>query len=156
MAYQKTWAASHRTKAATGYRSKPEVILAQLLTEQGVEFLYEQIRIPYLSPATYIPDFPLPQQAILIEVKGAFDAADRTKLLRVKRDHPDLDIRLLFTNPNTRLSSKSKTTYGAWCDKHGFPFAKGPAAPSEWLVHVPSPVQREAFQRLLNGSQKED
>jgi G:T-mismatch repair DNA endonuclease (very short patch repair protein) len=155
--YQQTWAASRKTKAATGYRSRPEAELANALTAQGVRFLYEQIRLPYSTPSVYIPDFPLPAQGIVIEVKGAFPSDDRAKMLRVKQTHPDLDIRFLFTNPNTRLSRTSRTTYGQWCDKHGFPFAKGPLPPDGWLTHTPTQQQREVFQRILAyGPKKKD
>ena len=150
MAFQRTWAASHKTKAATGYRSGLEVKLAEYLDKNAVEYLYEKGRVPYHSPAVYITDFILTKQAIVIEAKGAFSSEDRTKMLRVKEQHPDLDIRFLFSNPNTRLSKLSKTTYAVWCEKRGFPFAKGPAVPPEWLAHTPSAAQVEALQRILH------
>lgn len=157
MAFHKLWAASRKTKAATGYRSKPEAALATGLAEQNTPFIYEGARIPYTTPAVYLPDFGLLGQAIVIEVKGPFTSADRTKMLRVKEAHPALDIRFLFVNPGTRLSRKSKTTYGDWCRKHGFPCALGPLPPKEWLAHKPNPQQKEAFQRIfLNGTQKKD
>ena len=48
---------------------------------------------------------------IIIETKGRFVTADRQKMLLVKEQYPDLDIRFVFSNPNSRISKKSKTTY---------------------------------------------
>lgn len=155
MAFQKTWAAARETKAATGFRSGLEVALAKALDAAQVSYQYEAARIPYTTPAYYLPDFILTKQAIVIETKGAFDSADRAKMLRVKAEHPDLDIRFLFSNPNTRIGKQSRTTYGAWCAKHGFPFSKGGGnPPQEWLDHKPGKKQQEALTRILNGTQK--
>ena len=152
MSFQKTWAASRETKAATGFRSRLEEGTAKHLRENNVDFLYEAVRIPYLTPSFYLPDFALPKQCIIIEDKGAFDSADRTKMVRIKAEHPDLDIRFLFSNPNQKITKGSKTTYGAWCHKHGFPFAKGPGIPADWLTHSPSRKQEEAFKRIFSNA----
>lgn len=147
--FRRTWAASHKTKAETGYRSGLEVELAKHLDAAGVDYLYEHSRIPYSKPAIYLADFTLKKQAIVIEAKGAFDSSDRAKMLRVKFEHPNLDIRFLFSNPNTRIGKLSKTTYAMWCDKHKFPYAKGPQLPEAWLNHTPTAAQQEALQRIL-------
>jgi hypothetical protein len=75
-------------------------------------------------------DFELPN-GIIIEVKGWFKPADRTKHLSIKKQHPDLDIRFLFDNANKRLSKTSRTTYAQWCQKHGFKYAEK-TIPKEW------------------------
>ena len=152
MAFRHTWAASHETKAATGFRSGLEIAVAKELDTNQVPYDYESARIPYNKPAHYITDFTLPVQAIVIESKGHFPSEDRAKMIRVKTEHPDLDIRFLFSNPTTRLGKLSKTTYAMWCSRHGFPCAKGPKVPAEWLLHQPSPQQREAFERIFNGT----
>ena len=149
MAWQPTWATSRKTKAETGFRSGLEVALAKHLDEAQIAYRYEEERVPYTKRMYYLADFTLKDQAIIVETKGAFSSEDRTKMLRVKAEHPDLDIRFLFSNPNTRLGRLSKTTYGMWCSKHGFPFAKGPVPPPEWLVHVPSEAQVAALERVL-------
>ena len=153
MVFAKTWAASVKERAASGYRSGLEKALAQALDAAKVPYEYEAARIPYITPAFYLPDFILTKQAIVIETKGAFDSADRSKMIRVKAAHPDLDIRFMFSNPNTRIGKLSKTTYAMWCEKQGFPFAKGGSLPpKEWLEHKPTKKQKEALQRILNGS----
>ena len=152
MAFTAVHAASVKERAASGFRSKLEKELAQALTIAQIPYRYEAARIPYVIPANYLPDFILIDQAIIIETKGVFDAPDRSKMIRVKAAHPDLDIRFLFSNPKTRIFKTSTTTYGMWCEKHGFPYAKGGTPPPEWLTHKPTQKQKEALLRILNGT----
>lgn len=114
-----------------GFRSGLEAKVAEDLKTRGVRFTFEEDKIPYTVEHTYTPDFKLPN-GIYIETKGYFAPADRSKHLSVKKQYPDLDIRFVFQNPNTRLSSRSKTTYAQWCEKHGFLYAKG-SIPEEWV-----------------------
>lgn len=79
----------------------------------------------------YHPDFRL-ANGIYIESKGWFKTADRTKHLCIKHQHPELDIRFVFSNPNTKIGKKSKTSYADWCQKNGFKYAHG-TVPKEWL-----------------------
>lgn len=69
---------------------------------------------------------------IVVETKGRFITADRQKHLLVKAQHPDLDIRFVFSNSRTRISKTSKTTYADWCRKYGFMFADK-SIPPEWM-----------------------
>lgn len=83
----------------------------------------------------YIPDFLMlarSGKAILIECKGHFPSNQRAKMLAVKRAHPHQDIRFLFTNASERISKRSKTTYGQWCDRYGFKWSEGTVIPIEW------------------------
>jgi hypothetical protein len=50
----------------------------------------------------------------------------------VKQQHPELDIRFVFSNPKAKLYKGSKTTYGKWCEKNGFLYAKE-TIPIEWI-----------------------
>jgi Phage endonuclease I len=77
---------------------------------------------------TYTPDFAI--GTILIETKGRFTSADRSKMLAVKAAHLELDIRLLFMRDQP-IRKGSKTRYSDWCVKHGFQYAIG-AVPPEW------------------------
>jgi len=117
-----------------GFRSGLEEKVAQELESLGIPFEYEKHKLSYIIPATkhtYTPDFKLPN-GIFIETKGRFLPDDRRKHTQVRQANPALDIRFVFTNPNTRLTKTSKTTYGAWCEKNGFLYAKG-SIPREWL-----------------------
>lgn len=121
-------------KTQAGFRSGLEERVAQELLEQGVPFEYETEIIEYTKPekkAKYRPDFHLPN-GIIVETKGRFLTADRQKHLLIKAQRPDLDIRFVFSNSKTKISKKSKTTYGMWCEKNGFKYADG-SIPIEWL-----------------------
>lgn len=133
-----------KIKFTNGYRSGLEAEVAKQLETQGVQFEYETKRIPYLSQSKYIPDFILPN-GIIIEAKGRLTQEDRSKMRKVKEQHPDLDIRFVFTRSNARLSKTSKTTYAEWCAKYGFPFADK-VVPLEWITHESKTADSESHQ----------
>jgi hypothetical protein len=118
---------------AAGYRSGFEYTVARSLTERGVEFEYEPkgaiIEYKVDEVRRYLPDFVV--GGTRIECKGRLTAADRKKLLLVKKQNPKLDLRLLFQFDN-KLSTRSKTRYSAWAEKNGFKWAVG-SVPREWL-----------------------
>lgn len=117
-----------------GYRSGLEESLAAQLKAAGVPFEYEETKLAFEEPPkkrTYTPDFKLPN-GIIIETKGRFLTEDRQKHLLVKAQHPDLDLRFVFSNSKTKINKRSTTTYADWCVKHGFLYADK-AAPAAWL-----------------------
>jgi len=119
---------------AAGYRSGLEEAVAGELAALGIHATYEEDIIRYAvpaRPAKYTPDFKLPN-GIIVETKGRFDTADRQKHILIKQQHPDLDIRFVFSNPRSRISKKSQTTYAMWCEKNGFLYADK-LIPKEWL-----------------------
>jgi hypothetical protein len=120
------------------YRSGLEETIARQLEALGVDAQYEAVKIAYITPATahkYTPDFVLPN-GIVIESKGRFETADRAKHILVKAQHPDLDIRFVFTRSKATISKTSKTTYADWCRKYGFQFADK-LIPLEWIHEPP-------------------
>lgn len=117
-----------------GFRSGLEEEIAADLTSKGVGFSFEELKIPYETPATphkYTPDFVL-DNGIIIESKGRFMPDDRKKHLLVKKQHPEHDIRFVFSNSKSKISKTSKTTYASWCEKHGFLYADK-LIPTAWL-----------------------
>ena len=117
-----------------GFRSGLEESIAESLTSKGVGFSFEELVIPYVKPekpAKYTPDFKL-ENGIIIESKGRFLTEDRQKHLLVKAQHPEYDIRFVFSNSRTKISKRSATTYGMWCEKHGFRYADKDI-PDAWL-----------------------
>lgn len=119
---------------AEGYRSGLEETLGLQLERAGVPFAFEKRKIAYTKPETnhkYTPDFELPN-GIIIESKGRFVVADRQKHLLVKKQHPELDIRFVFSSSKQKISKGSKTTYADWCEKHGFKYADK-LIPQAWL-----------------------
>jgi len=127
-----------KTSISKGYRSGLEERIAQELFEQGVQFTYEDIVLKYVKPeqtCRYTPDFFITTKTgkkIIVESKGRFLSPDRKKMIAVKKQFPGLDIRMVFSRSKDRIGKKSKTTYAAWCDKHGFIYADT-SVPQEWL-----------------------
>tara|TARA_R110000868_G_scaffold411506_1_gene704800 strand:+ start:1012 stop:1434 length:423 start_codon:yes stop_codon:yes gene_type:complete len=122
-----------------GYRSGLEETVADNLKSKDVSYEYENKAntIKYTIPAkdhTYLPDFKL-INGIIIETKGRFMLADRKKHELINQQHPELDIRFVFSNSNTRISKKSKTTYGMWCEKLGIPYADK-TVPQSWIDEI--------------------
>lgn len=101
---------------------------------KGRKLVYEPQSpvIHYSTVARYIPDFDL-GNGVLVEAKGYFDSRSRAKMLRVKKQNPNLDIRMLFQRANNRITkSQNSMTYWQWAEKHGFPWAEGDTIPEEW------------------------
>ena len=116
-----------------GYRSGLEDKVATYLIQNNVNFLYEKVKIEWedLAYRTYTPDFIL-YNGIIIETKGRFIASDRRKHLAIKKQHPDLDIRFIFTNSRNKLRKGAKSSYGEWCIKYGFRYFDR-IIPEDWL-----------------------
>ena len=122
-----------RRHVAGRYRSGLEKEVTAFLRERQKKVRYEELVIEWedLRYRTYTPDFML-DNGIIIETKGMFDSEDRRKHLEVKKQHPTLDIRFVFSNANAKLYKGSKTTYADWCDKNGFLWAHR-VIPEDWL-----------------------
>lgn len=114
------------------YRSGLEKRTAAYLRKLKVKFEYETLKIQWQPDVkVYTPDFILPN-GIIIETKGRFLPSDRAKHLKVKEQHPEYDIRFVFSNPNAKISKGSKSTYAAWCEQHGFKYARE-TIPMSWI-----------------------
>jgi len=112
-------------KTAVTWRSGLEDKVAADLTERGVGYRYEEVKLPYVQPETshkYTPDFLLPN-GIYVETKGIFAIEDRKKHLLIKEQYPGLDIRFVFSRSKAPIRKGSKTTYADWCEKNGFQYA---------------------------------
>ena len=116
------------------FRSVLEERIAKSFEKDNVVYLYEARSYSYKLESKYTPDFFL-NNNIILEAKGFFKPADRRKMLAIKKQYPDLDIRFVFQRNNT-LSKNSKTHYGDWCDKHGFPWCIYPNIPPSWLPTI--------------------
>jgi predicted nuclease of restriction endonuclease-like RecB superfamily len=107
-------------------RNKFERKILDQLEDSGLEVSYESTRIPYVLAGYYLPDYVVstPNGKIFIEAKGHFRPEAKRKMCAVKRQHPELDIRIVFY----RYSVK----YERWAKKNGFICAWG-EVPDEWL-----------------------
>jgi len=122
-----------KNKKPIKFRSGLEEQVAKLLDGLGISYQYESEKLSYTIEHNYTPDFVLPNY-IYLETKGYWDAADRRKVLAVKKFNPEADIRMIFQSPYNTISKKSKTTYAKWCDRHEIPWTSYKDIPIEWLV----------------------
>jgi len=134
----KNKANARRVARMIGLRSIGEVKFAATLDEAGVLYTYEPDSFKYVPPPQkYTPDFRIKKRKrsggyMYLEYKGNLKGSDRRKLLLVKAQHKDLDIRLVFEKPLNKINKQSNTTYAAWCEQHEFPWAEK-ELPKEWL-----------------------
>jgi len=141
-----------------GFRSKFEYIVNKQLMDAGIRFDYEGSNntIYYVRPVEvrrYVSDFLL-ENGIIVEAKGFFDAQDRKKHMLIKEQYPQLDIRILFMNSNTKLSKRSRTSYGEWCDKVGITYADK-VVPDSWINHKKPKEELDLIKTALKSMGKD-
>ena len=122
-----------------GYKSGLEHTVADWIKTTAYDLKYETEIIHYIVPerkAKYTPDFVFTKrngQFMFVETKGRWTTADRTKMKHVLASNPGVDIRMVFQNPNQRLSKTSKTTYAEYALKLGINQVAKKDIPEEWL-----------------------
>ena len=126
------------------YRSNGERDLAEFMICNKVLHEYEPVKVPYTLPVTkhnYTPDFCIyceDGREILIEYKGrhrfgGLDKETRTKMIAVKEQHPELDIRLVFDRPGNKIGKSPKSkTWEQWADEQHYIYAHK-TIPLSWL-----------------------
>lgn len=132
-----------------GYRSGLESKIKKSATARGHKVGYESHKVPFIEPAKqrhYTPDFFL-ENGIVIESKGRFISKDRQKHLFVKDQHPDLEIRFVFSRGSSPIYKGSKTTNASWAEKYGFKWAEGDI-PESWFREKPNLKSIEALRKL--------
>lgn len=119
------------------FRSGYEKRVRDNIESEKLKFEYEDTHLPYTTYHTYTPDFTLygTNTTFWVECKGRFCAQDRSKMLAVKEQHPDKDIRFLFQVDNP-IRKGSKTTNTMWATKYGFKSAVGEVMPTEWIKEL--------------------
>lgn len=134
-----------KKKKGANFRSGLERKVSKSLKLRKVSFEYETEKIQYvtLKVRNYIPDFVVTTKTgkkIYIETKGIWDQADRKKHLLIKQQHPELDIRFIFSNSKSKIAKGSQTTYADICNGLGRGEYKGmiwkfadKKIPKEWL-----------------------
>ena len=105
-------------------RSKLELRFEEILKESKAEYDYEVTKIPYVVPESkhnYIVDWTI-KNGVYVETKGYLsDYQERHKYVLIKQQHPDLDLRFVFDNPN-KLCGGTKMTHAKWAEKYNFPW----------------------------------
>ena len=115
------------------FRSKLEEKFNEELERAGVEFEYETHTLSYVLERRYKPDFIVIRKRrppLYLEVKGYLRPQDRTKMVAVKKNNPDADIRFVFAK--NQPVNGSKMMYSDWCRKYGFDYCFG-TIPKKWL-----------------------
>lgn len=122
-----------------GYKSGLEHKVAERLMELSYPVRYEEISLQYIVPerkAKYTPDFVFTKKdsnIMYVETKGRWTSADRQKMKHVLASNPNLDIRIVFQNPQQKISKGSSTTYEAYALKIGIKHVAKRDIPQEWL-----------------------
>lgn len=122
-----------KPKLKGGFKSKLEVSVFENLKKRKARIRYEGIKFSYTLRRNYVPDIEVSLPGggkRYIEVKGYLRPEDRAKMIAVKRDNPEIDIRFLFAKDNK--ITRSKLRYSDWAKKYGFEYAIG-EVPKEWL-----------------------
>ena len=133
---------------AAKYRNRLEASVGEQLRAADVPFDYEREWVPYAVPARkakYLPDFWPRGTQIIIETKGWFGrsgAKERQKLVLLKEQHPELDIRIVFSDANKRIYKTSPTTYAQWADDHGFKWSTKGVVPRAWIDDMKKEAKR--------------
>jgi hypothetical protein len=119
-------------------RSKFEQRLVDQLREKGVDYVYEKQCTWFTPPPKRTRktwDFWITTKSgkeIVIEGKGWWKPKRRIAELECIKQHPEIDVRYVFENAETKIRKGSKTSYADVCRKHGILFAQG-RIPQEWL-----------------------
>lgn len=132
------------------YKSGYERKVAAWLTQRRIKFEYEKHKLFFeknvanarckecssrevIQDKFYTPDWYLPAYDLIIESKGRLTSFDRTKMERVKKAYPELNLRILFMR-NERYGER-KTRYVEWAERVGYICAvsNDGSIPSEWV-----------------------
>lgn len=130
-----------KLKLKIKYRNRFEQDVASNLVVSGLITEYEMEKLHYTVEADYVPDFRIKTpsgQNFLLETKGngrSFDAHTRRKMIAVRDQHPEEDIRILFYSDG-KIGPKRKDgtsmRQSDWATRHGFKFAIR-TLPESWL-----------------------
>lgn len=121
------------------YRSKAERAFAVDLRRRGIPFDYESGSIPYVLECSYTHDFAIRTKSgkdVIVEFKGWMDGGELRTLSQVKKQNPDLDLRMVLQSRrdlDKPVRKNAKLTIKGWCAKHGIPVA-AEILPEEWIL----------------------
>ena len=122
----KTTRATRTSFGNITFASAFEAQVAEYLSSIGAEWTYEPIRLPWIPKLRlYVPDFyvKLPNgESFYLEAKGYFDPQARVKMGQIKKQYPDLDIRMFFMNDSVKIPPAKTTTYADWAKKTGYEY----------------------------------
>jgi len=118
-------------------RSKLELKFEDIIKDTTKDYQYEVTKIKYIVPESehvYTVDWTI-HNTLLIETKGYLsDYSERKKYELIKKQHPDLNIKFVFDNPN-KLCGGTKMTHGKWAEKNNFDYCgiKDTEKVAQWI-----------------------
>ena len=127
-------------KTRNEFEHKIQLQIKELL-KRGDTVEYEAEKIPYSIDHVYVPDFIITLKSgrkIYIETKGngrAWTPQVMQKMLAVRAQNPDLDIRIVFYKDGEfgqRRKDGSRQRQSDWATKHKFKFSIGDV-PEDWF-----------------------
>lgn len=128
------------TRNGVTFKSEFEANVADKLTDLGVKWEYEPEKFKWHKPCYYTPDFKVTLDdgtTFYLESKGYFPPEDQAKMAGVHAEYPDMDLRFVFQNPNSKIyplpKKKEPTLYSQWAEKRGFKWC-GKEVPDEWIA----------------------
>lgn len=137
----------------TTFKSTYEAETAKEFDKSGIEWEYESRRLPYLPKVAYYKiDFmlkwPWPENSYcIIETKGYFDPVSRAKMIQVCQQYPNLDIRMMFQNPNLKTNPDKKYTYTEWAERHNIPWTTVEKLKEEYAQRLKEKKKHDRTQR---------
>ena len=107
-------------------RNRFEKKISRQLKRRKIKFGNETERIPYVLKGNYIPDFIIEGQCgkVYLECKGYLRPEDRRKLAAVKKQHQELDLRIVFYRLNKQDIK--------WAEKHKIRWSVS-SIPRDWF-----------------------
>jgi hypothetical protein len=140
-----------------GFASGLELRNQNVLASSGLEFWYESgpCEISYslvvrvgecndcgskdiVTNHRYTADFAFRSESgklILVECKGspwAWTGKTRSKHQAIKKQYPEMDLRFIFSDKNSKISKTSKTSNAEWCKRQKF-LCESRLIPQRWL-----------------------
>ncbi len=124
------------------YRNRFEQQTAISIAEHGVKSAYESTKLDYTVSGRYLVDFEIltaTSKKIYIETKGnglSFDGHVKRKLIAVKQQHPEIDLRIVFYSDGKCGPKRKDGTFmrqSDWATKYGFKWAIK-TIPEEWYA----------------------
>lgn len=124
--------------------SKAEVTFAKDMDSKEIPWMYEPERLDWFPPPAkmrkYTPDFKIMHKDgsyFFVEFKGFLRPNDKPKMIAVKKQNPDIDIRFVFMNAHKYIDKRvrkdgSRMTYADWADRYGYKWAEM-TIPEDWL-----------------------
>lgn len=104
-------------KSRSGLEDKARLILHKHKIQH--EYEPKDKKLEWVEPVKYhkyLPDIQIGN--IIYETKGRFTLQDRTKMLLLKQQHPNIRFIMVFQK-NQPIRKGSKTLYSDWCNKNG-------------------------------------